>query len=182
MGLMLYKGFPVPISVPDLIAMRDRVEADIKRLEAEIIDAQETLEAITKLEKRLRAENPHQQSHDLPLIKPRIVGSPAMTFAETVRTVVKRFNEDDFTIINIENVLKAQGAALPPNNARVRISMEVKRMVANKQVAVIEKGKGTNPFKYRYIGEPGKGKGLSATTDSPLVKRITRTKAPSLTV
>lgn len=156
----------MPISVPDLIAMRERVESDINRLEAEIKDAQETLEAIDKLEKRLRAEKPDQKPLDRGIEHSK-AGRPQMTFAETVRTVVRRFSEDAFSVVNIENVLKAQGAKLPERNARIRIAMEVKRMVANKQVVIVEKGKGTNPFKYRYVGEPGKAEGETVSAASP---------------
>jgi len=170
------------ISIADLIAMRERVQGDLKKREAEIKDLEDTLAALATLEKALRQEQPVQAALDLSgaahAHAPDSTFEPyngATSFADAVRTTVRRFAGDSFTIANVENVLKAQSVRLPENNARVRIAMEVKRMMEKKQVTVVERGRGTQPFKYRFVGEKDKGDSVGA--ESPSHTKLTKSRA-----
>ena len=165
----------MPISILDVLAMRektstvinDRLEK-IKALELENEADAETLMALDVLEKKLRSMPPEQKSIPEFLAKPSDTNSQT-NFAQTVRSAVQKIGDDVFTIQNVENVLKAQNIALPERNARIRIAMEVKRMVAKGQVAIAERGKGTAAFKYRYIREPNVSRGKPIFTAATTV-------------
>ena len=158
----------MPITVADLVALEEKLQSERKRF---LEDNDKSLAAVAHLKKNLKAEEYPEQSilnlaniERTPPTHPKL---PEMSFAALVRNAASRFPEEVFSVGNIENVLQAQSAKLPPNNLRTRIAMEVKRMLKIGLVALVAKGRGTEPNKYRYIGEQKKTEGTSVNALDP---------------
>ena len=76
---------------------------------------------------------------------------PQVSFSESVRRAVDHFKDEEFTVTNVESVLKAQGIPLPARNVRTRISIEVKDLLRKGRIKLIRSGSGNTPHVYRRV-------------------------------
>lgn len=157
------------ISVSDLVALKQKVETEKKKLQSELDEADKTLAAIELLQSKIRADNQAQVSLFDPLTNNPALPIPKMSFSESVRQAVHRFSSEEFTVANVENVLKAQGVKLPLNNVRARIATEIKELIKKKVLVKTYTGTGIEPNRYRRLerSESEKSEGKTANTVSP---------------
>lgn len=164
----------MPISLPDLVALRHRIESDILR-------SQEELKAVQLLEKKLRAENGAAQP-ELPLDMSR---GERPSFADSVRAAVRTYTQDEFTVANIENFLKQQKVTLPAKHIRARIAMILQDLTTKGAVKIASKGSGNTPHRYRLLivdENPEKSEGTSARTLVPSRVQLRPVRTPTPTV
>jgi hypothetical protein len=142
------------ISPADLAALKQRIRNDVESHEQEIKSLTQELAAVELLEKRVKQEMPSDQ---------RLLDLPAeavpsnISFAESVRRAVRLFKNEEFSVANVETMLIAQKAKLPPRNVRTRIALEIKDLNRKGTIFLVHKGAGHTPHKYR----------LSPTAEEP---------------
>lgn len=70
---------------------------------------------------------------------------------EAVRKAIKNLElvQDEFTVRDIEGVIKKSNFPLPEVEPRTRISMVLKKLESRGEIEVIEKGSGRTPSRYK---------------------------------
>ncbi|SRR5713226_2615708 len=74
---------------------------------------------------------------------------PSGGFNQAVRIAARNTGGQEFTVPNIEAMLKKQGVKLPANKVRPRISTVLKGMCEDKILVVVRPGQGKTPHVYR---------------------------------
>ena len=128
------------ITLNDIVSLRTKIERDRKKLE-------EQEKALRVLEAMIQEEGDTAQSQ---IVASNIEINP---FSVAVRDATTHFNGHEFTVGNIEDLLKNQGIKIPQKYARERISTILKRMAEDGRISVTYKGTGSQPYRYRFIGE-----------------------------
>ncbi len=165
------------ITVADLVGLKQQIATDLERLKAETAAVQNQYDAVELLERRLRAESTQTNIFDLKDVEQtnvsRIVNVPglAVGFAGAVRQSVRHFHDEQFTVKNVETVLRGSGAPLPANNLRARIAGELAKLVKQKVITITRKGNGSSPNSFRLLDVsedgPEKNEGTDAPTSAP---------------
>jgi hypothetical protein len=140
----------MPISLKDIAERRERVQAELKRLQEAIDVAEEELDALSVVEDRIRAETAPPPSLTLPGVDPeppRPPGPP-IPFAQAVRDVVQTM-QGQFTVFDVEQALKKRGIALPVKNTRTRITLELIPLAEKGVITRTFRGSGNTPHRYR---------------------------------
>jgi hypothetical protein len=131
----------MPITLSDLVLLRKKLDLDRKKIE-------ERERAISTVERMLREEaSTEQRSLDLPA---PVSAQPR--FGESVRNAVVHFGTEQFTVPDIEALMKRQNVPLPRKNPRPRIAMILQRLVTEGAVVRTIEGKGPVPNSYRIKG------------------------------
>jgi hypothetical protein len=157
------------ISIDDLLVLRQAAEHKKDHAQNEISEFTKEIAAIDVLIARMRErEKSEQKALDLDAHHPPPL-APQLPFAKSVRQVVGRFGNEEFSGSTVERVLKTQGSKLPERNVRTRIAMELKQMLKKNQIVRTHKGTGTDPHRYRYIAESEKSEGRDARTPRPSI-------------
>lgn len=162
------------ISVADLVALKSRIKADVAKLEEELDRLHDELDATELLERRLRMESVEQPRLDL--VESIQVQAPAQSasgFAQAVREAATHFKNEEFTVVNVETVLKGRGVPLPAKNVRARIAGELTNLVKRRMITRTFTGTGNSPHRFRLLASSSedaeKGEGASARTLAPSV-------------
>lgn len=159
------------ISVADLVALKAKIKADISRLQIETERLQAEYSATELIEKRLRAETSEQPSLDLGEPSVQTPAQQTTGFAQAVRDATQHFKNEEFTVVNIETVLKGRGVALPAQNPRARIAGELSNLIKRRMITRTFTGTGSSPHRFRLLAvssdESEKGEGAGARTSAP---------------
>jgi hypothetical protein len=126
------------ISVADIVALKQQIAADRKKLE----ERENALAIVAEMLRELGGEQPQL---DLP------VPSKSRTFTEAVRESVHHFPREEFTVANIETLLRGQNVHLN-GNPRARIAMIMSDLARKGVIARTFKGSGNTPNRYRLKG------------------------------
>lgn len=153
----------MPISEADLIALEERIKADIRRSQAQ-------LEAVQVLKGKVREDNAGVTANlDLRADIPA-----PQNFSEAVRQAVLAFGNAEFTVASVENVLIERKVPLPQKNARARIAMILQDLTDRAEtITRTFAGAGNVPNRYRgkvslaeMVGKKKEGEAVSAASPS----------------
>lgn len=72
-----------------------------------------------------------------------------LKFVDSVRDVVSRFGDQEFSVVHTEFALKKMGIELPGKTSRSRISMALNKLVDEGVTVIKSKGSGNVPNRYR---------------------------------
>jgi len=161
----------MPFTPADFTALRSSLEAKRKRLEKELADINEGIRAIDVVEKIADASIQQQSLPLDPSVSPvEMLDMMAnhISFAQRVRNSVAHFKDQEFTVKNVEDLLRGRGEPLPEKYVRPRIAMEMQNLVKSGKVVITKAGAGNAPHHYRLVGmtgfgneNPEKGEGAS---------------------
>ena len=127
----------ISIKTGEISALRRKLHAERKLLE-------ERERAVTVVEQMLREEAGGKKP-SLPLILRRQTGT---TFKDKVKNAVSS-SDQEFTVADIETILKASGVPLPKINPRSRIAMIVQELHEGHEIERTFEGSGRNPHRYK---------------------------------
>lgn len=128
------------ISVADVVALKQQIAADRKKLE----EREHALEVVAEMLREANADS----SLDLDLESPAKTPAGKPNFTEAVRQSVHKFRDADFTVSNIESSLKADGVRMAAA-ARARIAAILHELTDKNVITRTRKGSGNKPNKYR---------------------------------
>lgn len=131
------------VSVADIIALRKQIETERKKLE----ERENALSVVAEMLREIGAiESPQL---DLVVMgQAPIVYDSQRTFTQAVRESAHHFSNTEFTVANIETLLKGQGFTLN-GKPRARISMILHNMEKEGKVIRVFRGSGNVPHRYR---------------------------------
>lgn len=127
------------ISVADIVALKQQIAADRKKLE-------EREHALSVVAEMLR-ETDAEASPQLDLAAAGKAKS-STSFTEAVRQSVHGFRDTEFTVANIETFLKGNGVRLAAT-PRARIAMILHDLTQKNVITRTRKGSGNTPHRYR---------------------------------
>lgn len=131
------------VSVADIIALRKQLETERKKLE----EREQALSVVAEMLREIGAA----ESPQLDLIatgQPPLGDDSQRTFTQAVRESALHFHNTEFTVANIETLLKGQGFTLQ-GKPRARISMILHNMEKEGKVVLVFRGSGNVPHRYR---------------------------------
>lgn len=132
------------ISKAEFIALRQRIQTEKRTHDDASAACQQQLDALAVLEPLLNEPQPELK------LEPT-ESRPQLSFAASVRQAVDHFKDEEFTVSNVESVLKAQGARMPERNTRTRIAVEVKDLLRKERIRLVRAGSGNTPNVYQRI-------------------------------
>ena len=129
------------VSVADIIALREQIEAGKKKLE----EQERALSVVVEMLRERGAADSAQL--ELTAQAPAIFDTQR-TFTQAVRDAIHHFNSTEFTVANVETLLKGQSVRLN-GKPRARISMILHDLEKHGKVTRVSSGKGNTPHRYR---------------------------------
>jgi hypothetical protein len=147
------------ITLEAIAARREIVQVKADRAQKDLRTAQEELAALDVLERNIKEENTPAPSLTLPGvdIEPP-ADMPVVSFAQAVRDAVQTLKGMEFTIVDIEDVLRRMRRPLPANSLRTRITLELTPLVNKGVIVRTHSGIGKTPNRYKLVDQ-GKGEG-----------------------
>jgi len=142
----------MPITPADIVALQQQISIERQKLD----DREKALAVVAEmLREQTDAQTGKQPQLDLPPTLAPAQGGP--TFTSRIRDAVGHFVAQEFTVVHIEDLLKAHGGIPSMNDPRSRISMVLGDMTKKGLLAVTHKGNGNQPYRYRLMVKPNGG-------------------------
>lgn len=137
----------MPISLQDIETLRAKIIADRRKLE-------EQEQALRVLEEMLSGEHSSTPPEESPLVDTRQRFAPfakrRMSLKSAVEAAVKSFEDQEFTVADVESILQQRGEMPNSKSPRASIAMALASLEEKGIVDRTYKGAGSEPHKFKY--------------------------------